>query len=1121
MRKILLSIVPALLFCAAAVAQQGQQTSWWYFGVNAGVHFNTAPTAVTNGQVSTSEGVATIADPNANLLFYSDGIRVWNSNHAVMTNGTGLLGSGTSAQSGVTVLKPGSTTEYFLFTVAPFGSANGLRYSLIDMTQSSGLGAVVNAQKNVWLMANNTEKIAVIPKTGGFWVMCPKANSDTMYAFEVTSAGVNLNPVTSSTGVYTGNPQGSVSYLKPNLQGTRMVGGCYNSNVVALYDFNRNTGVTSNGFTFTAGTTTHANYGVEFSPNGNLVYAQGWGSADCRQYDITSGNATTISNSVINLGPSGSGQGGGGGAIQLGRDGKMYVCRFGQTYLDRITNPDTYGTGAGYTTQAVNLNGRQCRWGLPTFIQAYFGASIVAEHYCFGDSTILTADTNNVDSLYWDFGDPNSGNSNTTWGFSTGHIYTDTGTFTVTLVAFGNNGLTDTTSQDIYIYPYPTANLGADTSLCYGLEFVVDQTQPFADYLWHDGSTDSSYTVTSPDSTVWVEISSICDTIRDTLNVNYYYPFVVDVGPDTSMCTYDNFTLNTNLSSPLLFNWSTGGSQPTQYVGDTGTYSVTVTDGYCTYADTVTIDFYPEVAIDLGHDSAFCYQTSAELVPKTVNNINTLEWSTGSTSSSVTVTQSGMYTVTATGVGGFCHAIDSVQWSLYFEPTVDFGGDKLFCHNEDLTLDPAVTDGGLPVEFLWNDNSGQPTLITNLVGMYWVEVSDENCAIRDTVNVDIHPVLDVGLGEDLKACEGSSKTLVPATTQPVTTYAWSDGSSGSTLKINQHGTYMVTVYDANCKATDEVNVFYYEYPDVNLGNDTLICPNEELHFDVTQESPIAEYLWFDGATGARNIISPANYYEFWVQVTNEVCVTVDSIYVRKREVPEIKLGRDTAICEGDKIELTVGEDQRIIGTDWNTGDTSTSVIVAQEGEIEVLVRDKYCETPAKIKVTFRPEPTPDDLELDLPETICIGEEFYVDVNHPLFNAYQWQDGSTSSNYTVNSEGLYWVKATHDCGVIADSVLIEPCECPVWLPNAFNPDGDGNNDKFVPTSECEFADYRFSIFDRWGEQVFYTEDPTESWNGMRGSEKAQIGAYSYRLFYTAIHEGEEIESTRNGTVVLLR
>jgi gliding motility-associated-like protein len=159
--------------------------------------------------------------------------------------------------------------------------------------------------------------------------------------------------------------------------------------------------------------------------------------------------------------------------------------------------------------------------------------------------------------------------------------------------------------------------------------------------------------------------------------------------------------------------------------------------------------------------------------------------------------------------------------------------------------------------------------------------------------------------------------------------------------------------------------------------------------------------------------------------------------------------------------------------------------------------------------------------LDAPATMCLGDRINFDVNDDRFTAYEWQDGSSSSRFTVQQEGIYWVKATHDCGVLSDTAIIEPCECPIWLPTAFNPNGDELNDAFVPKTDCTFKKYKFAIFDRWGEELFASEDPTKSWDGSSKGEKCTAGAYTWILTFTAIREGELIDKQINGNVTLIR
>jgi hypothetical protein len=141
-----------ILICGTPVLFAQKSNNNWYFGNKAGISFNSgAPVALTDGQLSSGGGVATMSDVNGNLLFYTDGITIWNRNHVVMLNGTGLLGDPSAAQGVIILPQPNNSNIYYVYTVTAWSNP-GLRkdmyYSTIDMQLDNGLGGVT--LKNVF-----------------------------------------------------------------------------------------------------------------------------------------------------------------------------------------------------------------------------------------------------------------------------------------------------------------------------------------------------------------------------------------------------------------------------------------------------------------------------------------------------------------------------------------------------------------------------------------------------------------------------------------------------------------------------------------------------------------------------------------------------------------------------------------------------------------------------------------------------------------------------------------------------------------------------------------------------------------------------------------------------------
>lgn len=344
------------------------ESNIWYFGQNAGLDFSSgSPIALSKGMLNTTEGVASMCNVNGELLFYTDGITVWNKQHAIMKNGENLMGNPSSTQSAVAVPLPGSTTLYYLFTVDAEAGENGFRYSVIDISKQNGWGEVI--QKNTLLLTPSTEKLTAIKHRNNtdFWIITHAWNSNTFLAYPLTHKGVGTPVSTSIGSIHEGEKDNTIGYMKASADGSQLALAVKEAAFVELFDFDNATGVVSNPIriNFAPGSKV---YGVEFSSNGNLLYVTAGGKSEVWQFNLLAGSNEAIAKSGLVIGKTA----GWAGALQIAKDGKIYVSPYMAGKLDRIENPDIVGSGCGYSTGAVDLNGKKATLGFPSFIQSYF-----------------------------------------------------------------------------------------------------------------------------------------------------------------------------------------------------------------------------------------------------------------------------------------------------------------------------------------------------------------------------------------------------------------------------------------------------------------------------------------------------------------------------------------------------------------------------------------------------------------------------------------------------------------------------------------------------------------------------------------------------------------------------
>lgn len=907
MKKQLFSLV--LFLSYLNIFSQGQANNW-YFGSNAGISFNTSPpAALTNGVLSTSEGCASISDINGNLLFYTDGITVYNRNHVTMANGTGLMGNPSSAQSAIIIPKPGSNTNYYIITV-PEAGAVGMRYSEVDMSLSGGLGEVIGGNKNTMMFAPSSEKVTAVKHVNNlyYWVI-GRTNSTgkDYYAFLIDCNGVNLTPIVSAN-VSTTNGE-NWGYLVASPDGSKLASASSGSGV-EIADFNTSTGVVSNNLFL--GSLSHSgvnggNYGVAFSPNGDVLYASSITNWAIYQWDLTAANIPA-SNIVIGL-ANGSGAtrpAYRGGALQLGPDGKIYITETGLSSLGVINNPDIIGAGCNYTPAQIPLGGRTARLGLPPFIQSFFDVTsfgINHVNHCVDDFISFSVNGSpNLDSLRWFFGEPSS-SQNSSMLPNPSHKYAAPGNYTVMLIRY-LDCIKDTVTKQITVYD--NARLTQNISLCKG-----------GSYIRPNGGVASQagvYLDTIPNSSFLG-----CDSIITT-NIIVNNP-QINAGNDQLICYGTTAQLNATGTNVLSYNWDSHPTLsalniPNPIASPLATTSYIVRSKVKVGANLVTNGDFSQG--NTGFSSNYIFLPSGDnnfsQGNYTVTNNVTTSNSGFSACGDHSTGNSNMLLVDgACGSNNVASNTDFWCQTIPVTPNTDYAFSAWMTNvlNSAVSSTLLFTINGVAIgnppstsvtacqwsEFYVTWNSGNATSAsiciaegTGVCNGNDFAVDDisfyQICDAIDTVTVRVDRVQSSFTDSTQVLCFGNSSgsaTITPFNGIAPFTYLWNNGQTNNIATNLAAGNYSVVVTDsAGCTDTQNITITqptqltHTFTPSVN----PLACFDDSTNISVTVNGGVApySYSWNTSATTANLTGVPVGFYRVEIKDSNN-CTILDSVTI--------------------------------------------------------------------------------------------------------------------------------------------------------------------------------------------------------------------------------------------------
>lgn len=380
-----------------------------------------------------------------------------------------------------------------------------------------------------------------------------------------------------------------------------------------------------------------------------------------------------------------------------------------------------------------------------------------------------------------------------------------------------------------------------------------------------------------------------------------------------------------------------------------------------------------------------------------------------------------------------------------------------------------------------------------------------------TYNITKLPADSSGSVTDTTICFLQHPGVTLRATPGYTTYLWNDGDTSRKRTFTAAGLHWVTAKNVCTVHSDTFNILSQKEDTAFYVTDTTVCFQPSVF--VQAPSGYMSHTWSDGHSGTGSSFSASGTQ--WL-VSRFYCnVRIDTFHARLINFTP-GLGNDTLICDHTQIHL----DASVSGASylWQDGSSGSFYTVGRAGKYWVKVSVEGCAATDSIEIARK------DFSADLgsDRLLCNGAVIQLATDRAEVN-YLWQDGSTGQTFTVSQPGEYWLRLSEGVCVASDTVQVTYTRCDdcMMFPSAFTPGNeDGLNDLFRPRIFCNTLDYAFRVFNRYGQEVFTTRNPTDGWDGTINGVPAELGVYYYMAKVLFGHPGAT-EEIFKGDVTLLR
>jgi gliding motility-associated-like protein len=598
-----------------------------------------------------------------------------------------------------------------------------------------------------------------------------------------------------------------------------------------------------------------------------------------------------------------------------------------------------------------------------------------------------------------------------------------------------------------------------------------------------NNSTTGTYTFTPSSGTCVVPIS-----VTITVNPNIT-PSFSTIAPICNGATAP--ILPTTSTNSITGTWNPSIVSNTT----TGNYVFTPTVGQCATTKTITITVNPIITPTFNAISAICNGATAPILQTTSNNGITGIWSPATVSNTAT----GNYTFTPNA--GQCATSPTITVTVNPIITPTFATIPAICSGATAPILPTTSTNG--ISGTWN-----PATVDNTTtGTYTFTPTSGTCVVPTNITITVNPILTPTFNAIGPYCAGSTPPSLPTTSSNGITGTWNPAVVNTTVTSN----YTFTSNAGQCASSTIKTIIINPLVTPTF---TAVVP-----FCESTVAPSLPSTSVNGISGTwlPSIINNTTSGIYTFTPTTGQCATTAILPVVIIPKPVINLGVNRNICENASTVLNATNSSPIATYLWQDTSSSPTFTVTQAGTYSVNVNNGLCSATKSVVIGIDSLPK---FSLVGKNTICPGETIILKaVSIQTNNNYLWQNGSTNPSISVNTQGLYFVNGTNNCGTARKSISIINGICSLYMPNAFTPNADGKNDVFKPGGEGAVSNFAMEIYNRWGQKIYLTYNIYKGWDGTYETKDQPTGNYVYQVSYKENSTGKDVKLS--GSFLLIR